>query len=81
MARMNAEQKKRIAKAFDSQRDKDKNRSKDGRVRVNRSGTNYLIPVSPSVVDPIVEKGLVNMRYVPEITDEGILFRPVGTGR
>lgn len=81
MARMNAEDKKRIARAFDRQRDKDKNRSKDGRVRVNRCGTNYLIPVSPSVVDPIVEKGLVNMRYVPEITDEGILFRPVGEDR
>ena len=81
MPRMTAEEKKHMAKAFDRQRDEDKNRSKDGRVRVNRSGTNYLIPVAPSVVEPIVEKGFVNMRYVAEITDEGILFRPVGTDR
>ena len=81
MPRGDAEEKQRIARAFDRQRDKDKNRSRDGRVRVNRAGNNYLIPVSRSVIGPIVDKGLVNMRYVPEITDEGILFRPVGEDR
>ncbi len=78
ITRLTADERGRIARAFDLQRDKDKNRSRDNRVRVNRSGTNYLIPVSTSVVEPLVDNGLVNMRYTAEITEEGILFRPVG---
>ena len=81
MSRGDSQEKRRIAEAFDRQRSRDKSRGRDGRVRVNRAGHNYMIPVSPSVIGPIVDKGLVNMRYVPEITDEGILFRPVGEER
>ena len=75
--RISKDEKQRFTESYKRQRSRAPGRSRDGRFRVCGTGEQYVLHLPTSIAHGLIDRELINTQFVPEVTDEGILYRRV----
>ena len=76
--RMSKNEKQRFRESYKRQRSREPGRSRDGRFRVCGTGSEqYVLHLPSSIAHELIDRELINTQFVPEVIEEGILYRRV----